>query len=157
MHFCILNACEHKFLYIVGAGLCCFYATINSLFIHQITKFYVMPARKIFKCILITEFINLVVYHVLFFQNFKILRRRYRLLCFTCAVLMFYVFLYIVSYITYASSLESKVWLDAVTIFQINNMQKGGFLRDNEIILIHQTTNFYATLAPKTFLRILTI
>ena len=68
-----------------------------------------------------------------------------------------YVFLYIVSYITYASPLESKVWLDAVTIFQINNMQKGGFLRDNEIILIHQTTNFYATLAPKTFLRILTI
>jgi len=70
---------------------------------------------------------------------------------------MFYVFLYIVSYITYASSIESKVWLDAVTIFQINNMQKGGFLRNNEIILIHQTTNFYATLAPKTFLRILTI
>jgi len=34
----------------------------------------------------------------------------------------FYVFLYIVSYITYASPLESKVWLDAVTIFQINNM-----------------------------------
>jgi len=50
MHFCILNACEHKFLYIVGAGLCCFYVTTNSLFIHQITKFYVMPARKIFKC-----------------------------------------------------------------------------------------------------------
>jgi len=61
------------------------------------------------------------------------------------------------SYITYASPLESKVWLDAVMIFQINNMQKGGFLRDNEIILIHQTTNFYVTLAPKTFLRILTI
>lgn len=79
MHFCILNACEHKFLYIVGAGLCCLYATINSLFIHQITKFYVMPARKIFKCILITEFTNLVVYHVLFFQNFKFLRRRDRL------------------------------------------------------------------------------
>ena len=66
-------------------------------------------------------------------------------------------FLYFVSYIIYASSLESKVWLDAVTIFQINNMQRGGFLCDNEIILIHQTTNFYATLAPKTFLRILTI
>ena len=62
-------------------------------------------------------------------------------------------FLYIVSYITYASPLESKVWLDAVMIFQINNMQKGGFLCDNEIILIHQTTNFYA---PKTFLCILT-
>ena len=69
----------------------------------------------------------------------------------------FYVFLYIVSYITYASPLESNMWLDAVTIVQINNMQKGGFLRDNEIILIHQTTNFYATMAPKTFLRILTI
>ena len=71
---------------------------------------------------------------------------------------MFYVFLYIVFYILLMHPLlESKVWLDAVTIFQINNMQKGGFLRDNEIILIHQTTNFYATLAPKTFLRILTI
>jgi len=53
MHFCILNACEYKFLYIVGVGLCCFYAIINSLFIHQITKFYVMPTQKIFKCILI--------------------------------------------------------------------------------------------------------
>ena len=68
MHFCILNACEHKFLYIIGVGLCYFYATTNSLFIHQITKFYVMPARKIFKCILITEFMNPVVYHVLFFK-----------------------------------------------------------------------------------------
>jgi len=67
------------------------------------------------------------------------------------------VFLYIVSYITYVSPLESKMWLDAVTIVQINNMQKGGVLRDNEIIFIHQTTNFYATLVPKTFLRILTI
>jgi hypothetical protein len=31
------------------------------------------------------------------------------------------------------------------------------FLRGNEIIFIHQTTNIYAISAPKTFLRILTI
>ena len=60
-------------------------------------------------------------------------------------------------FLYYLCILSRKVWLDAVTIVQINNMQKGGFLRDNEIILIHQTTNFYATLVPKTFLRILTI
>ena len=72
--------------------------------------------------------------------------------------------------------MESKVWLGAAMIFRINNMQKGGFYEGSmqvvssgmsilcggfyvitKFIFIHPTTNFYAMLAPKIFVCILTI
>jgi hypothetical protein len=135
-------ACKHKFLYIVRVVLCCFYTATNLLFIHRTINLYAMSAQKMFKRILITDSMNLIVHHVLFFK-FQIFDKTRSSPCFTCTVPMFYVLFPCQLYILI---LRSMMLVETTTIV-LGRMSISwrGFYTATKLIFIHSTTNLYAT------------
>jgi hypothetical protein len=99
-----------------------------------------------FLLILTIDSMNPIVHNVLFFK-FQILENTSP--CYTCADSMFYA-LFPCSY----TSPYCEAWYAGNT-----NVSSGmsitckGFYATTKLIFIHSTTNFYATSAPKTFLR----
>jgi hypothetical protein len=145
--FLCFYACEHKFLYIVGVVLCCFYAATNLLFIHWTTNFYAISAPKTFKRILTTDSINSIVHHVLFFK-FQIFKKTKLSPCFTCVVSMFYV---LFSCQLYILILGSMMLVEAITVV-LGGMSISwrGLYVATKLIFIHSTTNLYATWHQKS-------
>ena len=118
-----------------------FYMVTKLIFIHSTTNFYATSAPKTFMRILIGDSMHLIDHHMLWFK-FQISEKDDNVYMFLCS----------------RSQVSSMMLVEAITVVPGGMLISWrGFYAVRKLFFIHQTTNFYATTAPKTFLRILTI
>jgi len=119
-----------------------FYAVTKLIFIHSTTNFYTTSVPKTFLRILTGDSIHPIGHHMPWFR-FQILEKDENVYMFLCSR----------SQVSIVD--ESMMLVEAITVVPGGMfISRRGFYAVTKLFFIHQTTNFYATPAPKTFLRI---